>query len=322
MLTAILKSKTILGFAFSYLLGVSMIIFSLFMLPDNWQADDLLYSHWAFSWLETGEAFLPYLGVILIAVGAIISRVRIREAKLVLGNRNLSMVAFVSLIMVQPSVLLRPDVLAAMLLSVATFLLLLSTYKRESVLSEIFHVGLLVGLASLFAGQSVFLAVSVLFSVIILRTSNWKEWAVLILGLAMTAVFVMMFVIWHERVFLSFQWVIQSAWSANRSLNSLNAGHLALVPVFVISFLGMLNSLSAASVAERNIAIANIGWIVGIVLMVLVLGLGWQNGIIFAAFPLSVFVGKMLENTKRWWISEPLLLAIIVAPFLSILWRF
>ena len=88
-----------------------------------------------------------------------------------------------------------------------------------------------------------------------------------------------------------------------------------------MSFGGMINSLTAGNVAERNFALANIGWFVGVLFMVLILGLGWQNGIILAAFPLSVYIGKTLENIKRWWIADLILLGLIAAPFISSLWR-
>ena len=321
MLTAILKSKTISGFALSYLLGISMTAYLLVNTPQNWQEDELLYAHWAFGWLESYTLLLPFLGVLTLLAAAIISRLRIREARPALGNSNLAMVAFLSFVGVEQNVLLQPDVLLATLLTMGTLLLLLSTYKRESVLSEIFHVGLLIGLAALFVGQTVLLVISVLFCLTLLRTGNWKEWVVLTLGLIMTALFVLMFTVWHEQPLVSFQWVIKSAWSGNRSFGHLNAGHLALVPIFILSFLGMLNSLSLGTVAERNIALANIGWVAGCFIMALLVGLGWQKGIIFGAFPLSIFVSKTLEETKRWWLADLLLLAIIAAPFLSNLWQ-
>jgi len=321
MLTAILKSKTIAAFVLSYLLGIGMLVFVLFKLPENGSINDLLFTHWAFGWAEKTSDFLPYLGITLISVTAVVSRLRIRETKQALGNRNVSMIAFVALIMVQPNALIRPDILSAMLLSTATFLLLLTTYKQESALSEIFHVGLLIGGASLFAGQSIFLIAVVLFSVLILRTGNWKEWAVLFLGLVMVSVFVMMFTIWHENPFLSFQRVIQSTWSGSIETAHVNLGHMVLIPVVLMSFGGIINSLTVGNVAERNFALANIGWFVGVLFMVLILGLGWQNGIILAAFPLSVYVSKTLENIKRWWIADLILLALISAPFVSSLWQ-
>ena len=321
MLTAILKSNTIVAFVLSYLLGGLMLVLPYFFLAENSFNTDMLYAHWAFAWLQPNAAFIPYLCMIIIAIAAILSRLRLREAKQVLGNSNVVMVAFVSLIMIQPkAALARPDILVTTLIVIGTFLLLLSTYKRESVLSEIFHIGLLIGVASLFAGRTVFFLVPIGFSLLILRSGNWREWAVLSLGIVMTAIFIMMFTVWNESPILAFLRVIQSAWSGSTGLDSVNAGHLTLIPIVLIGLSGLFGSLTIGTVTERNIMLTNGAWIVGGVLIVLLLGLSWQNGIILIAFPLSVLISRTLEKMKRWWLADFLLLSLIAAPFVSILW--
>gem|GEM_PF-911876 len=321
MLTAILRSNTIAAFVLSYLIGGLMLVVPYFLLPENSFNTDILLSHWAFAWLKSTPAFIPYLCMIVIVVVATLSRLRLREAKQVLGNRNLAMVAFVSLVMAQPkAALVRPDILVATLIVIGTFLLLLSTYKRESVLSEIFHVGLLLGTASLFVGQSIFFLIPVGFSLLILRSGNWREWAVLSLGLVMTAIFIMMFAIWDESPFLAFLRVIQSAWSRRTGFENVNAGHLTLIPVALIGLSSLFGSLTIGTVTERNIMLTNGAWVIGGLLIVLLLGLSWQNGIIMVAFPLSVLITRTLEKMTRWWLADLLLLSLIAAPFVSILW--
>jgi hypothetical protein len=322
MLTAILKSNTIVAFVLSYLLGGLMLVLPYFFLAENSFNTDMLYAHWAFSWLQSSAAFVPYCCMLIISIVAIFSRLRLREAKQVLGNSNLVMVAFVSLIMTQPkAALARPDILVATLIIIATFLLLLSTYKRESVLSEMFHIGLLLGTASLFVGQTIFFLLSVGFSLLILRSGNWREWAVLSLGLVMTAIFIMMFAVWNESPLQAFLRVIQSGWTGSTGFDSVNAGHLTLIPIALIGLSGLFGSLTIGTVTERNIMLANGAWVLGGLLIVLLLGLSWQNGIILIAFLLSVLITRMLEKMTRWWLADLLLLSLIAAPFVSILWQ-
>jgi hypothetical protein len=321
MLTAILKSNTIVAFVLSYLLGGLMLVLPYFFLAENNFNTDMLYAHWAFAWLQSNAALVPYLCMLIIAIAAILSRLRLREAKQVLGNSNIGMVAFVSLIMTQPKVALaRPDILVATFIVIGTFLLLLSTYKRESVLSEIFHVGLLIGIASLFEGPIIFLLIPVGFSLLILRSGNWREWAVLSLGLVMTAVFIMMFSVWDESPLQAFLRVLQSGWTGSINFDSVNAGHLTLIPMALISLSGLFGSLTIGTVTERNIMLANGAWVLGGLLIVLLLGLSWQNGIILIAFPLSVLISRTLEKMTRWWLADLLLLSLVAAPFVSILW--
>jgi hypothetical protein len=201
-------------------------------------------------------------------------------------------------------------------------MLLLSTYKQENALSEMFHVGLLLGSASLVVGQSILLLLTVAFSLIVLRTGNWREWVVFLLGIAMTAVFVLMVTIWNENPITSFQTVVQTAWVGSFSVDKPSAGHAALFFLIVLSAGSVLKDVTVGTVSERNITMTNVGWALGIALMVAVLGLGWQAGLILAAFPLSSFIANGIERNSRWWLQDLLLILLIAAPVLSSLWLF
>jgi len=84
----------------------------------------------------------------------------------------------------------------------------------------------------------------------------------------------------------------------------------------------LAHEVSSPFVALQHAVFSPVFWLtlLGIVLMSLILGLGWQSGIIMASFPLSSFVVRALESIKKWWLADLLLLALIAAPFLSILW--
>ena len=322
MLTSILRSNTIAAFVLSFLLGGIMLLVPCLLWHNGSSGVDLLYAHWAFAWLQTSQGFAPYLCLLVVSAVAILSRLHLREAKQVFGNRNLGMVVLVSLVMTQPqAVFARPDVLVASLVVLAMFLVLLSTYKRDPVLSEVFHVGLLLGVAGLFVGQSVFLILPIAFSLLVLRTGNVREWIVLGLGLVMTAVFVMMYAIWQEAPLLAFMRVIQSAWSGSVGSERLNAGHVALIPVTLLGLSVLMGSLTGGTVTERNMMLTNGAWIVGTILVLLLLGVGWQNGIVLMAYPLSILISLAIEKTSRWWLADLLLATVIAAPFVSNLWR-
>lgn len=322
MLTSLLKSNTILGFLLSWLLVILLIAVPFSLLPDGSIFNEFLYSHWAFGWLKEGTGALPWICLVLVLGATVLSRFRTRETKTVFGERSLMTLAFVSVLMTQPRVVFtRPDVLSAGLLVMALFLLLVYTYKRESVLSEMFHVGLLLGLASIFVGQSILMILALGFAVLMLRPGNWRESIVLLLGLVMTAVFIFMFAIWDDTPFLEFQRVVQTAWLGPWTLDKPTAGHTALLIASLISIAGLFSGTTSGTVAERNILLSVTGWLVGVILMVLLLGLGWQNGIILAAFPLSSMMARTLERISRWWLADLLLLTILSAPLLSSLWR-
>lgn len=323
MLTPILRSRTLGGFLLACFLCGLMIAYSFSTYDPESSGNELLYSHWAFGWGKDHALLVYLLSALLVVLVSAASRLRPGETKQAFVSENLPMTILVAISLVQcQTVFSRPDVLTAMTLTLAMFLLLFSTYKKELVLSELFHVGLLLGLATLFVGQSIFLTVPVGFSILILRTGNWKEWAVFFLGLCMCGVFAMMVTIWHQTPILEFKLVVQSAWSSNFWEANANGGHLTLTVILLLAMIGMFSSLTSGTVTERNLMLSNIAWIVSVLLMVTLLGMGWQEGILLAAFPISVAVARTMERIERWWLADLLLLTVLAAPIASSLWRF
>jgi hypothetical protein len=316
MLTPILKTRTLAGFVLAYVLCGLMLLFGFFNRETEPLGADMLFSHWAFSWFHNHEYLLGFLGVGLLAVTAVLSRLRPGETKLAFGSGNLSMIVLVAIAIVQDKALFaRPNALVATMVSIAAFLLLGSTHKKESVLSDIFHVGLLLAISSLFVGQAIFLLLPIAFSFLILRPGSWKEWAALFIGIAMCSVFVMSYSIWHESPVLELQRIIQSSWSSNLGQDNVNGGHLALLIALFVSVAGIFGSLTIGTVTERNLVLSNTAWIVSVILMVLLLSLGWQQGLLLAAFPLSVSAARAIERIERWWLADLLLLTVLCAPF-------
>lgn len=322
MLTGLLRSKTTVSFLLAYLISASMLAFQFFFDQPKGGTNDLLVTHWAFGWLESNGNIIA-ISCLCFAVGTLIfGRLRFREVKTTLSESNLGMVVMASIISIQSRPLFtRPDVMVTGFIFMGLFMLIFSTYKRESVLSEMFHVGLLLGFAALFVGQSILLVLSVGFSLLILRSGNWKEWFVFILGIAMMIIFVALFLVWNESPFLAFQRMIQTSWAGSLTSEQFTLGHLLLAVLVVVSLSSALRDLTVGTIHERNISLVNVGWIIGLLLMVVALGLGWQVGFILAAFPLSTFISRSLESINRWWLADLMLILLIAAPFLRNLWQ-
>jgi len=321
MLTSLIRSKTILGLLLTYVLGAVLVgVVWLFRTGSNSASSGLLSTHWAFGWADGFHSMISILGVVLLAGTAMFSRIRFREIKETLGSRNLSMLAFVSLVASQSPLLFgRPDFLVANLVIIAVFMLIFFTYKKDSALSEVFHVGLGIGVASLFAGQSIVLVLAVAFSLLMLRTGSIKEWVVFLLGLVMTTVFVWLFVIWADAPVLAFKRVIQSAWMIQVSVSKLTVGHLVLFSMIALSLSTALSNITSGTIHLRNISLVNLGWIIGLALMVLILGVDWQAGLVLAAFPVSNLLAQFIESINRWWLADIFVLLLLATPVLSIL---
>ena len=322
MLTPILKTRTFIGFVLAYAICTVLLVVSFLFQSTSGVQAEMLLSHWAFGWIENQQIFLTVLSLALIVLVAVVSRLRPGETKQPFGSSNVSMIVMSAVLLTQSnSVFARPDVVAAAAVIMAMFLLLFSTYKKEATLTEVFHVGLLLGLSSLFVGQTIFLALPIGFSVLLLRSGSWKEWIVLFLGVLLCGVFLLMFTIWNDAPLLEFKRVIQSAWTDNFGQAKANSGHIVLLVGLLAAVSGIFGSLTVGTVTERNITLTNLSWLIGVILMVILLGLGWQNGLILAAFPLSISITRTIERIQRWWLADLVLLAILVAPIVRILWR-
>lgn len=321
MLTSLIRTKTMLSLLLTYVLGFVLVdLVWLFRMDFATASSELLSTHWAFGWVDGSYSIISILGVVLLTGAATFSRIRFREIKETLGSRNLSMLVFVSLVASQSQIVFgRPDVLIGNLVIIAVFMLIFFTYKKDNALSEIFHVGLGIGVASLFVGQSIVLVLAVAFSLLMLRTGNLKEWVVFSLGLMMTMVFIWLAVIWADAPVLAFKRVIQSAWMAQVSVTSLTVGHVVLFSIMVLSLSTALSNITAGTVHLRNISLVNLGWVIGVALMILILGVDWQAGLVLAAFPLSNLVAQFIESINRWWLADILVLLLLSAPVLSIL---
>lgn len=321
MLTALLRSRTIVGYLLSYLICGGIIFAGYHLGGSNFDPSDPVYEHWAFEWSADHSTALGLLSIGLVVVGAFLARWRTRETRPLLGSTNLSMLCFVSIAVAQNEVAYsRPDTLVAMILGGLIFLQLGNIYKLESALSSIFHIGLMLAAMSLMVGPTIFLVVPIGFSLLVLRSGNWREWMAMLFGVIMCVVFILMVVIWEDQVGYRFQDTLQAGWVASFENSASGKLPIYLTPILVIAGLAIFSSLTSAMVSERNITLSNLGWLAGVAAITLVMNIGWQNGMMLAALPLSLFITRTLDKSTRWWSADLMLLLILATPFLSILW--
>lgn len=322
MLFNLLKSNTILGVGLAYLISAILLVFG-FIQASTGSIPDMLLSHWAFQWAETNNFWVLVICISALAGGLVLSRLRFRESRETLGKTNIAMIAFAAIVATQTKLLaVRPDIMVAQLIIVGFFMLLFSTYKRDTALSTIFHIGLLVALSSVFVGQAILLLLSVIFSILITRSSSLKDWVVLALGVLMAVVFVWMFVIWSEKPIHAFTRVIQTSWVSDFGSQRLTIGHVSLLVVSLYALISSFSDITLGTVHERNFTLVNLSWVAACAIIVLLLGLSWQAGLIFCAFPLSNFIARSLDRAPKWWIADLVLVLLLASPFIKNLWQF
>jgi len=317
MLVTLLKNRGVAPFFIAMAIAIALLLWTFFSTQPTATDNQLLFSHWAFGWLHKQHTGKLLIGLILILLSVVLVRFNSQLQRNAQVSGNIAMLVFLSLVFTQNNILHRPDILSANLAVVALFNLLFSTQEKGKVLSQLFHVGLLFAIAFFLVGQSVLLVVAVYFSLIIMRSGSWREWFVPLLGAAMMVVFLFLFLVWSQNPFLQFQQLIQTSWVKTFTMANISIGHYALSVVFLITVPNTLQALTSGSASERNHLLSLLGWITVALLCVPVLGLGWQSALVFAAFPLSIFIARALQEINRWWLSDLLLISVLIAPFFS-----
>jgi hypothetical protein len=74
-------------------------------------------------------------------------------------------------------------ILVANLFLLPSIYFLINSYRRDEALTDVFKAGVFMGLASFFCINYIIVFPLSLFALIILRPFNWREWAILLLGL-------------------------------------------------------------------------------------------------------------------------------------------
>ena len=97
-----------------------------------------------------------------------------------------------------PSLLTLHPVLFANLFLIIAVSRILKIYRQESIFSNVFDAGFLIGIASLFYFPAVLLFPFIWVAIIILRPFAWREWIIPLTGLAVPYFFVGVYYFWLD----------------------------------------------------------------------------------------------------------------------------
>lgn len=319
MLARILKDNGLLSLLLACVSSIGLMIVHSTMVGSSATVADSLAAHWAFGWSRSSPVITQLLcGVTLLFAGFVTREVGIRF-RLLSTKGWLPVVITVCIGLLSDHALLRPDILLGALISQLGVVLILSTYRQDSVLNKLFHVGMITGLAILFHGPGFLMGAVVLFSIFILRPGAWREWVMPFMGLLMLAVFVMLFLIWEADPMEALQRMLLSAWVLPITGVSPHIGHVVLLVLLGLSLPAMLQDIGSGTVQTRNGMLVMLSLITVTMLMVMLSGAMQVEVVAWAAFPLAIAISMLIERAVRWWWADLLLVTMIAAVFLGYL---
>lgn len=316
MLTRLLKDNGFLSLILVFGASVGLIAMRVASVRMPSQVLDQMVAHWALGWLTDFPSLLRLLsGLMVLSVGFLTRMIALRF-KLLDTKGWLPVLVAVALILVSGHILLRPDVLIGILLAQVAVYLILGTYKQESVLTTLFHVGLLSGLAAIMHGPSILLMILILFSIFIMRPGNWREWSMPLAGLCMTLIFLVIFLVWHAEPFQALSRIMLSAYIMPIGAPALGWGHFVVLGLLGLSLSTVLQEMSGGAVLTRNGMLILLALMVVDFMTVPTMGVSWVEAFGLAAFPAAILITAMMERTVTWWWADLILVAVLVAVFL------
>lgn len=317
MLARILKDDGLLSLLLTALAAVGLIVFRASNGSSGDVSADALSMHWALSWSGGVPWVTNGLCVLLLLTLGVVTRQAGIRFRLLSSKGWLPILITVCIGLLSTDALQRPDILLGALASQLTVVLILTTYRQDSVLSTLFHAGMLLGVGILFHGPSILMLAVILFSIFILRPGAWREWLMPVMGLIMLFIMVMVVLIWIPDPMESLRKLLLSAWVVTISGPQPHAGHMVLAVLLVLALPGLLQDITSGAVQTRN------GMLVMLSLLAVAVGMAFipttlrTEAVTWAAFPLGVALSVLLERANRWWLADALLAALVVAVLLG-----
>ncbi len=213
---------------------------------------------------------------------------------------------------------IEPVLIANLCLLPALFFII-NAYREENVLSPFFNAGLFLGLSTFFYTFYVFLFPVVFIALMIMRSFNWREWLMLLIGI-LSPLYLYTAICYLENESLFKAWYILQENLSSAQLPVLSEYYslylLIIVFVFVLSIIFYLNKGFGNKIKTTKSKF--------ILLWMLVAGLvsiayTKQTDMIFLPFiiSLSILLGDYLAEIKQLKIANTLLF-LIIAGFLII----
>lgn len=313
MLTRILKDNGVLSLLLVVLAFLAFVGFraNLLLLESSYPSP--LALHWAFSWMEPWPWAKFLLSSLLLIFSGFLSRAIGIRFKLLNSKGWLPVLVMVGIAMLFPQLLIRPDVLLAIVLGQVMVFLILSTYKQDKVLNTLFHMGMLSGLVALLYGQGAMLLAVVFFSIFILRPGAWREVVMPLAGAAMMLVFLLLVVLWQANPLLALQHTFQSAWVIPTVPQLPHVGHIIMLVMLGFSLPSILQEMASGAVLTRNGMLILVSQIATALVAALIFRIGWAETAAWSAFPIALLISAMIEKVKVWWWSDLLIIALLVA---------
>lgn len=190
----------------------------------------------------------------------------------------------------------------------------LSIYKRDTVSSVMYDLGMIVGLGTLIYFPFIVMLPVVWISLIIFRTFNWREWLAVVTGIITVFFFLGVFYYWNDSLDQFYRiWLpLASKFPTNLRINLYDA--LVLIPVAVILILGIFqlqkNFFRSVVHLRKSFQLLFFMFIAGLISFYLKQDLRLYHFLLCAP-PVAVLMAYYFVHAGKQWLYESLYVVLV-----------
>ena len=245
------------------------------------------------------------LALVLVISGAMVFNYSLTKFDLVPKNTLVPAMVYIVLMSYSPGLLaLHPGAIPA-LLTVLILFYLFQVYTEEEAFSQIFNIGLLIGISSLFYFPSIFFILFIWLTFIVYRLYSWREWTIPLAGIITPYLFLFTYYFLDDK--------LEPAYLAYASyFSKMTIFHFSfdfsLMNYIITSLLVFMFLWSAflllSDIQEKIISLRKRYWAVFWLLVIAIItyfisGIFFKWHQVFSLIPASVFIAYAFSQLKN-----------------------
>lgn len=254
---------------------------------------------------ERNNLLSVLLAFIILVFGAFLFNYTLTKNDLVPKNILIPALVFIVLMSHSPGLLsLHPVMISSVLIIIVLFFLF-QVYSEKEAYPQIFNAGFLTGIASFFYFPSLYFVLFIYLTFIIYRLYHWREWLIVLFGVATPYIFLWVYYFWFDKLGLAFDayneyFINITIFSFNYSFSFIDYLVTALIILlFLWSFFVLIGDLREKTISVRK-RYWSVLWLFFVALGTFILSQSQYNThAALVLMPVSIFIAYGFSQVRK-----------------------
>lgn len=275
--------------------------------------------------LVEGYSFLiTLISFILILCEAILINYMVWKNGIIDTTTYLPALVYIVLMSLQPEMFsLHPIIISNLFMLLAVHMLM-QTYRKETAYSDTFNAGFFISLSILFYIPSIVFIFLLWIGLIILRPFVWREWVISFIGIILPWIYLVFYYFWNDRLdMLEYDTLYYAFITPQKSFNiysftlpeSIQA--IILVLCALLTAGKLFSDFGKGTVRERSNLLLLFWFFIFSIISIFLAPEYSIPYLSFLSIPFSVFFSSYLLFSQKTWISETVIILLIISIFVN-----